>query len=92
VTVTANALTQLNALITTIRNLPVPAVVKVVLEAPLLVAKVALEHNQPKVACPSLRVFEATVTQLRQANKLTAAQATQLTTASQSIRALLGCP
>ena len=37
-------------------------------------------------------VFEGVVKQLRQANKLTAAQATQLTSASQSIRAAIGCP
>jgi hypothetical protein len=92
VTVTANALAQLNGLINTVMGLPVPAVVKVVLKAPLLVAKVALERNQPQVACGSLRVFERIVRELRQANKLTAAHATQLTSASQGIRALLGCP
>lgn len=92
VTVTASAFSQLNGLIDTVWGLPVPNAVKLVLKAPLLVAKVAVERNQLQVACPSLRVFERVVSELRRANKLTAAQATQLTTASQSIRALLGCP
>jgi hypothetical protein len=92
VTITTNALTQLNGLIATVQGLPVPAAVKLVLKAPLLVAKVALEHNQPQIACGSLRVFERVVSELRRANKLTAAQATQLTTASQGIRAAIGCP
>jgi hypothetical protein len=92
VTVTANALTQLNGLIATVQNLPVPSAVKLVLKAPLLVAKVALQKNEPQVACAALRVFEGVVKKLRQANKLTAAQAAQLTTASQGIRTVLGCP
>ena len=82
---------QTTALIATVDGLPVPAAVKVVLKVPLLVAKVALEHNQAQVACGSLRVFEGVVEPLRRANKLTAAQATQLTTASQSIRTVIGC-
>ena len=32
-----------------------PAAVKLVLKAPLLVAKVALQNNKPQVACGSLR-------------------------------------
>jgi hypothetical protein len=79
-------------LIATVLGLPVPQAVKLVLKAPLLVAKVALQNNRPQIACGSLRVFERIVRELRQANKLTAAQATHLTTASQGIRALLGCP
>jgi YVTN family beta-propeller protein/cysteine-rich repeat protein len=92
VTVTADALAQLNNLITIVQNLPVQPAVKVVLKAPLLVAKAALEHNKSQVACASLRVFEGLVAQLRKTNKLTAAQATQLTTESQSIRTALRCP
>jgi len=92
VTVTADTLTQLNGLIATVQGLPIQPAVKLALKAPLLVAKAALEHNKPQVACGSLRVFEGIVKQLRQANKLTAAQATQLTTVSQSIRVALGCP
>ena len=72
--------------------MPVPNAVKDVLKAPLLVAKAALEHNKPQVACASLRVFEGVVATVRKANKLTAAHATQLTTAAQGIRAALGCP
>ena len=92
VTVTATALMQTTALIATVDGLPVLPAVKLLLKAPLLVAKVALQNNRPQIACGSLRVFERIVRELRQANKLTAAQATQLTTASQSIRATLGCP
>jgi hypothetical protein len=92
VTVTADALTQLNGLIAAVQGLPIQPAVKLVLKSPLLVANVALQHNQPQVACGSLRVFEGVVTKLRRANKLTAVQATQLTSASQSIRTALGCP
>ncbi len=91
VTVTVTPLMQTTALITTVDGLPVSSAVKLALKAPLLVAKVALQANQPQVACASFKVFEGVVKQLRQANKLTASQATQLMTGSQSIRASLGC-
>lgn len=64
----------------------------VVLEAPLLVARGALERSLPRVFCSSLRGFERIVSKLRHANKLTEAQATQLTHASQDLQALSGCP
>ena len=92
VTVTASAKLQLDGLLATVQGLPVPNAVKLVLKAPVLVAKAALQNNKPQIACGSLKVFEGIVKQLRQANKLTAAQATQLTSASQSIRAAIGCP
>ncbi len=92
VTVTATALIQTTTLITIVDGLPVPSAVKIALKVPLLVAKVALQKNQPQVACGSLRVFEGVVGQLRRTNQLTATQATQLTSAAQSIRTTLGCP
>jgi hypothetical protein len=76
---------QLNSLISTVLGLPMPTAVKVVLQASLLAAKAALQNNLRQVACASFRVFEGVVEQLHRANKLTTAQATQLTTASQNI-------
>ncbi|MCI0537301.1 MAG: hypothetical protein L0Z50_18965 [Verrucomicrobiales bacterium] len=53
-------------------------------------AKAALTWNQPQAAVRALRLFEETVEALRKVRRLTADQARQLTTASQSIRASLG--
>jgi hypothetical protein len=91
VTVTANALTQLDGLLTSVQGLPILPTVKLTLRVPLLAAKMVLERGRPQAACASLQVFEEIVTRLRKANMLTAAQAAQLTTASQGIRTAIGC-
>jgi hypothetical protein len=91
VTVTATALQQTNALIATVDGLPVGAVVKAALKVPLLAARIALQNTRTQIACASLRLFEGVTEQLRRANKLTAAQATLLTSASRGIRTAIGC-
>jgi hypothetical protein len=80
---------QVDALIAMVKGLPIPSWSKLKALVELIAARLALDFNQPRIATVALLAFESTVNNLEKSRRLSAAQASELVSASRTVRAML---